>query len=176
MKHKEDILNELEELSPRLAQIKREEMPLEVPATYFAELQRDVLWQIRQEQRAAAQPETKPAPANWFAWFDFLRRPRYAVAFATLAVLLVAAIWVLAPRAGSSDNGLNPAFATLTEAEALEYIEDNVQDFDVELLAQFANLDLLEATATSGWSDEEWDDILDALLDEADIQTLEELF
>lgn len=176
MKHTEAVLKELEELSPRLAQIKRAETPIEPPVAYFSELQRNVLWQLRQEQQAAARPAVKPAPANGFAWLDFLRRPRYALAFATFAALLVAAIWVLSPRTGSLDNGTDSALTTLTEEEALAYIEANVQDFDLELLAQFADLDLLDAPAAAGWSDEEWNDILDSLLDEADLQTLEELF
>lgn len=176
MKHTEAVLKELEELSPRLAQIKRAETPVEPPAAYFSELQREVLWQIHQEQQAAARPAVKPAPGNWVAWLDFLRRPRYALAFATFAALLVAAIWVFSPSAGSFDNGTDSALTTLTEEEALAYIEANVQDFDLELLAQFTSLDLLDATAAAGWSDEEWNDILDSLLDEADLETLEELF
>lgn len=176
MKKSKEIREELDQLSPLLSRMKAAEKPVEAPENYFREMQADVLWKVKQEALAckAAQPAA-PAAAWWertlHSLHHLVRQPVYATAFATLALLIVAAIWLLAPEKADTLQ-----FSELTQEEALEYIESNLEDFDTALLLSAFGESAAIPAPTSGMSDQEAKDLMDAMMKELDASDLEELF
>ena len=136
-KQHSDIAKELRQIAPGLSELKPED-GFTVPHNYFKELP-DRVW-------AKIAEETPVSVTVWNRLQDILK-PRYAnrslfgfypgLAFASVLVLITAGIWYVQ---------LKPAqdpLALITQAEALEYVLDNLQDFSSE--------DLIAAGVLEGW-------------------------
>ncbi len=162
---KEEIKKELEEIAPRLARLQRPEDVPPVEGSYFHNLRVDVLQAYRERKNTAVEEAKGPA---WWSFLSLPRRPAMALAFASLAMLVVTLFW-LWPAPPQED-----AFAELKMEEIYSYIEDNIDDFEVELLMQsgltsqnslFQDLeeDGLEdylLDEIQEWDEDEWEDIL----------------
>ncbi len=176
MKTSKDIREELEQLSPLLSRMKAAEKPVETPENFFREMQADVLWKVKQEALAGkAAPPAKPTAAWWEqilqGLYNVVRQPVYATALATLTLLIAAAIWLLTPEKADT-----PQFSELTQEEALEYIESNLEEFDTALLLSAFGESAAIPAPTSGMSDQEAKDLMDAMMKELDAGHLQELF
>ncbi len=163
---------ELAGLSPLLSRIRQSEPAIEAPENYFRDMQQDVLWRLKTEQTAVPSP---PAPSIWerlAAALGMFRRPAFAVGFATVAIAVVAALWLWLPQ---HTTDADTSLASLTEEETLAYIENNLEDFDTDLLAQTitGNASWL---GTSGLSEEESARLLEEMLQELNADSLEKLF
>lgn len=174
-KHTEEVNQELEQLSPLLARIKPELPDAEPPARYFVDMQESVLRKARQE--ALARPKAGAGIMAWLQqlalWFRPLQQPRYAMAFATLALVIAAAVWILVPR--HQADLMADANETLTQDEILAYIETNIEDFDTYLLLAALDDNSLMEVAPTGLDEKAREDLLDAILKELDASMLEEL-
>ena len=106
-------------------------------------------------------------------WFRPLQQPRYAMAFATLALVIAAAVWILVPR--HQADLMADANETLTQDEILAYIETNIEDFDTYLLLAALDDNSLMEVAPTGLDEKAREDLLDAILKELDASMLEEL-
>ena len=170
MKDNQDIRDELNEISPFLAGMEKKQ-PFKVPAQYFEQLQNDVL----QELKAEAQEDSQPG----LSWLDrgieallLLLQPRYAVGFASVAILLVAGIYFSSMESDPISNA-ESTFADLDIEETQEYIASNIDEFEAEWLMDlvseedFGNEDLDE-----GYED---DPYLDEIINELNDNELEEL-
>ncbi len=93
------------------------------------------------------------------------------VGFATVVLALVAAFWIWSP----TTNDAGASLASLTEEETLAYIENNIEDFDTDLLAQTIAGNT-SWTGASGLSGEDADRLLEELLLELEADSLEKLF
>lgn len=162
---------ELAGLSPLLSRIRQSEPAIESPENYFRDMQQDVLWRLKTEQTAAPAPVRPAAWERWAAVFQVFKRPSYVVGFATVVLAIVAAFWIWSPTTNDTDTSL----ASLTEEETLAYIENNIEDFDTDLLAQTIAGNTFW-TGASGLSEEDTDRLLEELLLELDADSLEKLF
>ncbi len=162
---KDEIRKELEDIAPRLAKIQRPEDVPQVEGKFFHNLKVDVL-QAYKDRKVAGTARTKET-----AWWSFLalpKRPAIAMAFATMALLVVTTV-LMWPKQKEEN-----VFAELKTEEIYTYIEENIDDFEVELLMQsglapqkslFQGMeeDGLEdyiLDEIQGWDEDEWNDIL----------------
>jgi len=122
MENKENIKQELEELSPFLAKLKSEHPDdgFETPPQYFRQLTEEVL--------AKSQPKSTPASTqNWWQRLAVWLQPKH-VGYALMAVVLLAiAVPLLWPAPPTE-------LPNVSSEEAVAYIEAHLSDFDTELL------------------------------------------
>lgn len=166
-----EAAEELAQLSPLLSRIRQSEEVTEAPENYFRHMQQDVLWKLKSEQTAA-----KPAPAPDFwkrmiAIPGIFRQPVFAVGLAATVLVIAFALWRPAPPEAAETAA---SFASLTEAETLAYIENHLEDFDTDILAQTiaGNVSWI---STSGMSEEEATRLLKEMLLEGNGESLDEL-
>jgi len=154
MKKDSDALRkELEKEAPLLAGLQDKPGGFTVPEGYFLDLPENVMKRI-------AAGEAMPVRKVSRLWYRLA---------AAASVLLLAGIAFFLCR---SDRQAVP-----TADEMQEYITSNIDDFELDLLIQFAG----NNGGDAGWSDEagtedpEIEEYMDELLDEIDLETLEEL-
>ena len=175
MSENKDIKKELEDLSPMLSKMREQkENPFQVPPNYFQSMQNEVFRQIASEQKT---PEQVTAP-NWvdqlIGQLQWLLQPRYAMALATVAVLLIAGIFYLQPTANlpSTEVALND----LTEDDITTYISSHIEDFDATLLVEaIPEEEDASLLPTPELEDEEIEEYLQDIIDDIDLEELEEL-
>ncbi|MFK7946219.1 MAG: hypothetical protein AB8G11_01425 [Saprospiraceae bacterium] len=134
---KQHIENELSEIAPFLANLKKDNDSLEtfnVPDDYFNKLSDSIF------EKTILQPEirTKPtiqqvkSPTIWTTisqYFQWLLRP--GVAVIATSVVIVAAVGVYMMNQPAENQ-----MAELTVTEIEEYVEENIEIFDEEQLAE----------------------------------------
>lgn len=156
-KDKEGLRKELEEEAPFLLRQKEKTDGFSVPEAYFQQLQETVLERI-------AAGELAPARRSIFPL-------RYRLAAASVVLLAAAALFLFRPAPPPAE------FIALSAEEVHQYVSQNIDDFDLDLLLKFAENDL----GHSAWfedaslEDPEMKEYMDELLDEIDLETLEEL-
>ena len=157
----QNIRDELKGIAPNLSQMKGTE-GYSVPPVYFRELQNKVLDQLqneKQEQRAG----------NWLS--ELIRNylnPRYALALATLVIVVVTAVVL------SEDND-TALLASISSEEAYAYVYGHIGDYetmDLYTLAYVEDADFF----IDEFSDEEINYAIDVLLEDIDAESLEELY
>ena len=178
-RNKEEVKEELKDLSPFLYQIKGKGSAFKVPEGYFSQLQDQILDQVKAMPEAS--PKTNRAwKANIFipGFFDQLNallQPRMALTLASVIVIMVAA-WFLV-RSGEGPVSGEPSFASLSVEEIQNYIDANLDDFDEEIIKEVAqdnnNLNIIP---NNTFNTEELDQYLDQVIDQLDPKELEELF
>lgn len=174
MSEKEKIKKELDDLSPLLSKLKQDsDNPFGVPNHYFESLQDEVLRQVSVEQVDVQVVEPGPS------WLDrlveqlqWLFQPRYAMAMATVAILIVAGIFFF--RGETSSPGL--ALQDLSEEDITDYISSNIEDFEVDLLVEAMGDEIDPALLPKpDLEDAELEEYLDEIIDEIDLEELEDL-
>ncbi len=164
MKKKDEIREELNELSPLLARMKKENS-FKVPRNYFESLPDKVMEQV------CPQPQTQQAPQ--IGWLDrllenlaVLLQPRYAVGLATIAILIVAGVFYLQKPGVDQPGGFDSPLA--------QYISDNIDEFDAEMIYELTASGL-NGNDTFDETTDPSDEYLDEYIDELDDSDLEEL-
>lgn len=181
MKEKDHIREELEGLSPLLVKMKEDkQQPFRVPGGYFQSLPDDVLRRIRAEEGLVR----GKAPEIRTAWrermgqaFQSFLQPRYAIGLAS-AVVLVVAGWYLFWQAGPAIAEPSDTLASLSQEEITEYISNNIESFDIELIVEASvagvgadpNIEVLPDIG-----EKELDQYLNEYIDEISLEDLEEL-
>jgi len=157
MDNKKDIKDELKGLSPLLSGIKKDNA-FKVPKDYFKSLPDKVLEQVQVTKNITEKATDQPSWLNRLIEnIAVLFQPKYAVGFATALILIVAAVYI---NQNSGDQ-LNDSNLFVSQ-----YIEENIDDFDAELLWEasvFENDDELEDDTGS---DEFFDELIDELNDD----------
>lgn len=162
---KEEIRKELEDIAPRLALIQRPDDVPPVGETYFHNVQVEAL-QTYREHRASM--PGKSAADGWWSFLSLPRRPAMAIAFASVCMLVVSVFW-LWPETPQEN-----AFAELKTEEIYSYIEENIDDFEIELLMHSgltSQRTLFQGLEQDGledyildeiqeWDEDDWNDIL----------------
>ncbi len=177
MKERKHIEEELREISPFLADLKKENN-FQIPDGYFEELNKAILLQtVEQEEQAVLQTIDKPkSRTNWLdniindtiAAIQSLWQPQYTMAFSIVALVLAAGWYVLIPNSTQE----------LTADELEEYIEENIDQFDETLLVELASLEETEISPIDNLNLESQDlenYIDENIIDDLDETTLEEL-
>ena len=170
MKNKEDLKKELEGLSPFLVSQKGREDGFRVPQDYFKSLPDEVMDRIREKPVPVAEP--KPHWLDTLAsGLQSLFQPRYALAFATVAVLVVAGIYLF--KGGNGENCPPGQLACIPDEAIENYVYENIDEFDSGLFEQhFVNRD---APSLPDLELEEMEEYLDRELDNIDLDDLEDL-
>lgn len=169
----DNIKKELQELSPLLSNLKEQKMPFQVPKGYFDTLQDDVWIRIQAEQ-ALPQKANQTQASKWAstlsAW-QVLLSPRLGLTFATLAVVITAGIFWFSNQAQEDKNPL----AALTANEAAAYIQENIHEFDTDLLIEAsATYPDLNVMLENNLDENEIEQYLQEVIDELDDESLED--
>lgn|GEM_PF-3106315 len=148
MKNKDHIQDELNELSPLLAELRQEEEGYKVPHLYFESLQNKVLNQVQEA----------PQKVGFFMRFGWVRG---LAMVASVAVLLLAGVFLF------QNNNTETADIENISTDALAmYLDGNVEDWDLDLLIE----DGFELDFTNGLNldADEWDDYIEEELLDSD--------
>lgn len=141
--NKNNIQEELSEISPFLAQLKADETPIEtfnVPNDYFNQLANNIFNQTILQPEAATQTVVKPIVPQKNTWsnigryFQWLWNPGTAVVLTSTVILVVAGFYLMNQE--STDYG-----ADLTTADIEYYIETNIENFEIEQLSSLITND-----------------------------------
>ena len=129
MDRKKEIKEELEQISPFLAGLKKEQN-FKVPTNYFNDLQED-LWKQVQPQ---PQRETQSTPKRtWLEEIELalasLFQPRMALSLASLLLLLTVGWYFMQPPVDSNSIA-DASLPTLEEVS--DYLADHLDDFDAD--------------------------------------------
>lgn len=178
MKHKDELREELERLSPFLAKMKCEKEGFIVPKDYFKALPNEVLNKV---QQAVPMPEQASWRDKTVLFFQNIWQPRYVLAIASALAILVVAVCFI-KKTPSKQEALPVATvqaADIPYEDLHEYLTDNIEDIDEELIVE-ANLGSKATSAKTSIvpqpTTEELEEYLDDVIDEIDPEDLEDLF
>lgn len=173
MKKDKEIRTELEEWSPLLSNMKKQgnEDGFQVPFNFFEELPDLILEQAKTEQSVM----TRTSPRK--TWQELLKntitllfQPRYAVGFATIALLIVGIFYIM-PHSSIEKT----AFLALEEISSEEldaYISEHLEDFQEEILEEEASVDIFENNGNLQIEDAELNKYFDEIIDEVELENL----
>ena len=173
MENQDDIKKELEQLSPLLRGLKEKGTGFSVPENYFQQLPDQILEQLKPstQERVTARPIWLE---NFQQFMLSLFQPRFALALASVLILVVAIIFI--------NPGSNEEVAMsidLTEEEISAYIADNIEEFNIDMLIEGGEIDLGVISPTNTLSnpeEEDLDEYLDEIIDDLDLEELEDMF
>ncbi len=176
MDNKLKIQEEIAEIAPFLAKIKKENA-YRVPTDYFERMEEAVMEQIAPAKEHKI--TTGRSPLDQLA--DILRQlfapgHRWQLAGLSAIILGVAFLWF---TQNDTDTSSMDIMANISEEEVNEYIESNIDEFDVEFLANYMveqSIDIDEQLLDMDGV--EIDDLLDDILDEMEFDefdTIDEL-
>lgn len=164
MEYEKEIVKELKELSPFLANIREEPTGFKVPENYFDYLSASIMEQVKLE------PNSDPIeqPIINEPWYSFLFNRQSLAGLATFTVLLVGALFLL--NQPIKENGL----AEISSEEATDYIASHLDEFETAL---FIDTDLLDeiSEVEFEFGEQEVNQFLEDNIDELDAATLEQL-
>ena len=178
MKEQDDIRKELEQLSPFLREMKDRKEGFKAPVGYFKELP-DEVWQ-RLKPVAPAQPSWQE---RLDAFLVSLWQPRFALAFASGALLVVAAWWLLQRNdaAPATPQIAAVQLSDITEEDLLTYVTQHIADFDNQLILESHGFDQQETAPKPipkllpKPTAEEAEEYLDEMIEDIDVEDLEAL-
>jgi len=133
---KENIKNELSQNAPLLSGMEKQEH-FKVPAHYFEGLQQRVLERIRLEVPVKTE---HPMPL-WMDRLLWLFQPQYAVAFATVVLIIVVSAVFQTPQTGIDDT--NILLSEIPAETVTEYLAEAKIETDA-ISAQLNENDLTE--------------------------------
>lgn len=168
----EDIRRELEELSPRLLQMKEQGEAFKVPEDYFQRLQEEVLGKVQQEPQSV--PESNRWAARLWESVQFLFQPRWALSLASIAIVVtLVGLWFFQSPSNTTAT-LSTELAKVDQEALNRYIQANLHEFDTETLMEFA-ASQEGAASFEDLTPEELDQYMDEVIQDLDTETLKEL-
>ena len=169
MNHKDEIRDELKEISPFLADLKKENA-FKVPVHYFEQLPDQVMEQIKWSSPPVVEKAPQVSWMNQLATF-FSKSLWPGLTLAGLGLVIVTGVFLFR-------KGAAPAIVTndfpLEEAEA--YVSANIDEFEEEQLLALALIDndqSLDVIKIEGFSD---DELINEILNELESDDFEGLF
>lgn len=172
MKPDKNIQEELENLSPFLAKMRKEEKnPFALPANYFDTLADNVLEQCGVEEKSIVKTQQPSILDTITNFIQSLFEPRYALAFAAIAVLIIASVSIFSTDTGGNDS----SSIALTNGETESYIIANIDEFEEDLITDALAEANITDFSTLDIGDEDLELYLDDLLEDIDEEGLEEL-
>ena len=158
-KDSDDLRKELEKEAPFLAGLKEKPDGFTVPEGYFNQLQQAVLSKVAAERNPA------PRKVVWL-W------PRFAAAASVVAATGLA-IFLFLPDKPATDLDST----ALSAEEVHQYITQNIDDFELDLIIRFAAADETTGGLFEGadLDDPQIQQYMEELLDDIDLETLEKL-
>lgn len=141
---------ELQELSPRLANLCGKTDGQQVPDGYFDQLEAAVFQKIEDQGYAPAGASSQgDRPTR--AGFRILRNPRLGIAAAAMVSLAIAAIWFfrMQPTDTAIPENYRELAAALSPEDAATYITGNIHEFETAALENYAAAEPSAAETTS---------------------------
>ena len=133
---KREFEKELEELSPFLADLKKQQKvePFKTPRLYFDNLADSVIEKAKGETITAKVPpqyNSRPSVANRISnWLSTVLQPKWALS--ALALLLVMAVgWYAVQQQKTTPIGVEQPVVVTHEA-VQNYVKENIEDFNEE--------------------------------------------
>lgn len=175
MKNRDEIKDELKELSPFLLKHKNEQEGYGVPKDYFKSLPDEVMNQL-----GITIENEREEKENWFAQLlesiQYFFQPRYALAYASVALLVMVGLYFT--NKTTTDYALPIAAATilneLPDDILNEYISTNIGEFDETTLTEEI-ADNVEVSLP-GLDLENDEELMDELIEDLDLEDLEDFF
>lgn len=141
MKEK-NIKEELEGLSPFLANLYAKKEKVETPENYFSYLENSVMQQVELEVTPALPTTGETKISLWNRLFS----SRGIMSFASVLLLVFSGFYLSQKQPLQGETALQ--FTDLTDAEILNYLTENVEDLDVYSLElateETSTLDMIE--------------------------------
>lgn len=132
MKPDKDIKKELEEISPLLAKLKKEQSQPELPANFFNNLQVDVIQELRPEFE---KPSTTFVEKGIFVrLIEWVRKPQVAMAFGVSLLLIGVVFFIINQQTFPPQD----PWANLSDESILEYLDENIDDFEAVSLMEIS--------------------------------------
>ena len=131
---KEEIKEELQEIAPFLANLKKED-PFKTPKFYFERLEDSILEKVQPEKikMPVASKQVHSSLISQFGhWVSTLLQPRWAMALA-LITILAAGSWFLKKQQNTETT---QTLSEITTEDIHQYVNANIDDFDEELLVE----------------------------------------
>ncbi len=170
MDKKHEIRKELEDIAPRLSELKKEQEGFRVPENYFGQMQQEVLERINAgKELSVVHSNTRIIP--------LFRQTRFWLKVAGFALVLAAATYWFLP---DEDSRTNAYLAGFTPEEATEYVQNNFDEFDLDVMLEVAQLDPVELFPAQNAADnnlplKDIDQYIDEIIDDFDLEELEEM-
>jgi hypothetical protein len=131
MENKENFEEELREISPFLANLKKDD-PFKTPKFYFDTLADKVIEKAQiPVVIASTSSPTMSLGERIRTWIAVLITPRYAMALSTILFLTVGAWYFLKPVASKKTV---ESVEEITTEDIQNYIKENIKDFDEKLI------------------------------------------
>ena len=175
MKNKDELRDELNELSPFLAKHEHKDLGFRVPKDYFKSLPDEVMKLIREE--------AAPAKRSWLddltVLLQGLFQPRYALVLASVAVLVVAAVYVFKQQQplGIVRPIAHIELKDISDEALFTYVSNNINDFDKDLIIETQGFEQQEKPLqkiTPKPDLQELEQYIDDNLDDIDLNDLQE--
>lgn len=173
--HKNEVLEELESLSPLLGKFKAQEKRVskaeDIPPRYFEELS-EVLWnRVQAEQSLSVTRIAKPK----VNWLDLLAKqlqslftPQLVIGFSVVLLGLVAWFGFLKPNQQVpllADQQSIPGIQELPEEDLYNYVMTHIDDYDTEDLLEIAGPLPIELAWPEIEDETQVDKVIDELLE-----------
>ena len=154
---KEELEKELQELSPFLADLKKQQKgePFKTPRLYFDNLANQVLEKVKGETKTAKAPpqyNSRPSLIQRISnWLSIIFQPKWALS--ALAFALVAgAGWYAVQQQKTTPIAVEQPIA-VTHEEVQNYVKENIEDFKEEeivtALTETKKVDFEEKSVTA---------------------------
>ena len=176
MKNKKEIQEELEALSPKLAKLKKTPHSLNrngLPKGYFDSLPDQVFARIAAEKPQAQIRASEEKPMTWvdklLAPIQILMQPQLAVGFGIALLFFIALAYFMIPKGEASIIADKNALQDIQEEALYEYVLNNIEEFDSEIILDIAvDIPLEFILPESIELDESLDQIIEELMEEVD--------
>lgn len=154
MREKDNIQEELNELSPFLAKLRKPDDGFEVSQHYFQNFENNLMARIKAEEEVENWSPSTPNPvelttsSSWTSnLLSWLKTPQISISFAMILVIIVAISVILQPaERGTTAQiiSIEEAISDISTEEMLAYVEENVEQFDETLLSEVVEIEVLE--------------------------------
>jgi hypothetical protein len=175
---KEDIYNELENLSPLLADIKKAhpDDAFKTPKFYFDTLADKVLAEAKAQTAASTPPQYPSLSERLNGWLSTLWQPRLALALGSFGIIAATTFYIFTkPQTTIPIIEISEGQPTTDDIQT--YIHDNIDDFDEETIIEnsvpkTADTEGGQQHPKSGLTEEELEHFLSNDLEEEDLENL----
>lgn len=174
MDRKNEIRQELEEIAPLLADIKKDKNGFRVPEHYFTQLQDDVLQRVNlvHGEAASAPSFLQKMLRDSVLTIHWLLQPRYVLRLAGFGLVLALGIYVFFPKSATSEKEY---LANITQVEVTEYVHQHIDEFELEDMLEVSEIDASSLLPVAGSPDDFPEEYINDIIDDFNLDELQEI-
>ncbi len=167
--HNKELLEELQALSPQLAELKNQDDGFKVPPGYFENLADEVLDKIQEARKASHTERPQQAPI-----IGLHTRRRWMIGIAAAAtIVLASALWLFNPQPDA--NTTTASLEQLPTDVLLDYIQENLAEFETEELVGSMDSELALPSVVPSTETDAIEEYLHQQLQDLDLADFEEV-